>query len=57
MREIDLVQILVLVVAGINKVFLTRLRIDMFAQTLGTDAFHHALHGRVDGADRVLYFG
>ena len=46
--EVHAVQILVLIIAGVNKVLLPSIRLDMLAKALRADAFHHALHGRID---------
>ena len=47
-REINPIKVLILVVAGIYEVFLSGIGLDMLAKALRADAFHHALHGRVD---------
>ena len=44
-REINPIQVLILVVAGIHKVLLPGIGLDMLAKALRADAFHHALHG------------
>src|SRR5687768_10128125 len=52
--EIDLVQLLVLVEAGEHHGFRARDRILVRLQALRADLLHHALHRRVDGADRAM---
>ena len=49
--EIHAVQILVLVKARKDVGHFAGVRIALWLQALGADFFHHALHGRVDGAD------
>ena len=50
-REIDMVQRLVLIEAGKDDRFLPCRRIDVLLQALCADFFHHALHWRVDARD------
>src|SRR5687767_4444091 len=52
--EVDLVERLVLVEAGEDVAGLAGVRVDVGLQALGADLFHHALHRRVDGADRPV---
>ena len=54
-RKVDLVERLVLVVAGIYERNFARVRIDVLAQALRAHAFHHALHRRVDRTDRRVF--
>ena len=49
-----MIQGLVLIEAGKNEGNLSGSRIDMLLQALGADLFHHALHRRIDGADRKV---
>ncbi len=46
---------LVLVKAREDKEFLARVRVDVALQALCADLFHHALHGRIDRADRDVF--
>ena len=55
--EIDPVERLVLVEAGEHDRPLARLGIDVRLQALGADLLHHALHRRVDRADRAVCRG
>src|SRR5262249_33870380 len=52
--EIHLIERLILVEAGEDDRLLSRLRIGVTLEALGADLLHHALHRRVDGADRVM---
>jgi len=45
MWEVHFIEVLVLVVAGIDEGFFACFFVNVFAHTLGADAFHHALHG------------
>ena len=56
MVEIDEIQILILVEATENHLFLTGLWVDMSLKALGTNFLHHALHGGIYGADRLVIF-
>jgi len=55
--EIDRFQQLIPVKTAENERFLFRFRVHVTLETLGADFFHHALHRRVDGADRCGMFG
>src|SRR5262245_19302456 len=52
--EIDTVERLILIEAGEHIAGLARLRVAVRLQTLRADLFHHALHRRVDRADREV---
>ena len=45
MLEVDAIQVLILVVAGVDEKFFAAVGIHMPAKTLRADTLHHALHG------------
>src|SRR5262249_33222863 len=54
MIEIDEIQILVLIEATENHSFFAGLWVDMSLKALGTNFLHHALHGGIYRADRLV---
>ena len=52
--EVNVIEVLILVEAGEDNLLHASDRVFMNLQTLGADFFHHALHRRVDTADRVM---
>src|ERR1044071_2018360 len=56
-REVDVVEVLVLVEAGEDERLLLRLRVDVALEALRADLLHHALHRGVDRADADVLLG
>ena len=54
--EVDKVEVLVLIKAGKYKELFAGVRVDVPLEALGADLFHHALHRRIDRADRDVTF-